>query len=98
MTQERFAALYRALKDEYPGYEFQYDGKDTISVRSFIFMCSGIWICILNEEDDDGDEPSWSTCIELKGANGRLWERQLNDIISQWQSIDELIAEVEKGL
>lgn len=97
MTQERYATLYRALTDKYPEYGFQYDGKDTISVPVHIFMCSDIWISILNE-DDDGDEPSWSTCIELKGANGRLWERQLNVIISQWQSIDELIAGVEKGL
>ena len=97
MTQERFAALYRALTEKFPEYEFQYDGRDTISVQAYIFMCRGIWISILNEEGV-GDVSSWSTCIELKSANGMLWDRQLDDIISQRQSIDALIAEVDSCL
>ena len=91
MTQERFAHLYQVLTDKYPGYGFQYDGKDTISVPVHIFMCSGIWISILN------DEPL-STCVELKDADGSLWERQLNDILSQWRSVEDLIDEEVKCL
>lgn len=91
MTQEKFAHLYQVLTDKYPGYGFQYDGKDTISVPVCIFLCYGIWIRVLN------DEPL-STYIELKDANGSLWERQLNDIVSQWRSVEELIAEEVKSL
>lgn len=89
MTQEQFAALYAALKEEYPGDEVLFDRKDTISVKAQLFGCSGIWITILNVEEED----CWSTCIELMEANGRLWERHLADLEGQEQQLDCFIRE-----
>ena len=89
MTQEQFAVLYAALKEEHPGDEVLFDGKDTISVKVHIFGCSGIWITILNEEEGE----SWSTCIDLKDACGRLWERHLADLEGQKQNMDDFIQE-----
>ena len=89
MTQEQFAALYAALKEEYPGDEVLFDGKDAISVKVHIFGCSGIWFTILHEEEEDG----WSTCIELREASGRLWERHMADLEGQKQNMDDFIQE-----
>ena len=85
MTQEQFAALYTALKEEYPGDEVLFDGKDTISVKAQLFGCSGIWFSILNEEEEDG----WSTCIELREANGKLWEGQWGALEGQKQDLED---------
>lgn len=76
MTYEKFKALSTALEEEFSEGEVLFDGKDTISVKVHIFGCSGIWITILNVEEED----CWSTCIELREANGKLWERHLADL------------------
>ena len=87
MTYEKFKALSTALEEEFG--EVLYDGKDTISVKVHIFGCSGIWITILNLEEED----SWSTCIELREANGRLWERHLADLEGWEQQLNCFIRE-----
>lgn len=74
-----------ALKEEYPWDEVLFDGKDTISVKVHIFRCSGIWITILNVEEED----CWSTCIELREANGKLWERQWGALEGQKQDLED---------
>ena len=51
MTYEKFKALSTALKEEFPEGEVLFDGKNTISVKVYIFGCSGIWITILNVEE-----------------------------------------------
>ena len=89
MCPEVFAALFVALKEEFPEGEVLFDGKDTISVKVHIFRCSGIWITILNVEEED----CWSTCIELREANGKLWERHLADLEGQEQQLDCFIRE-----
>lgn len=89
MCPEVFTALFAALKEEFPQGEVLFDGKDTISVKVHIFGCSGIWITILNEEEEDG----WSTCIELREANGKLWERHLADLEGQKQYLEDFIQE-----
>ena len=89
MTYEKFKALFAALKEEFPEGEVLFDGKNTISVKVYIFRCSGIWIAILNEEEED----CWSTCIELREAKGRLWERHLADLEGQEQQLDCFIRE-----
>ena len=89
MTYEKFKALSTALEEEFPQGEVLFDGKDTISVKVHIFGCSGIWITILNEEEGE----SWSTCIDLKDACGRLWERQQADLEGQKQDLDDFIQE-----
>jgi len=88
MCPEVFTALFAALKEEFPQGEVLFDGKDTISVKVHIFGCSGIWITILNEEEEDG----WSTCIELREANGKLWERHLADLEGQKQKLEDFIG------
>ena len=88
MTYEKFKALSKALEEECPQGEVLFDGKDTISVKVHIFGCSGIWITILNEEEEDG----WSTCIELREANGKLWERHLADLEGQKQYLEDLFG------
>lgn len=87
MCPEVFTALFAALEEEFPQGEVLFDGKDTISVKVHIFGCSGIWITIWNEEEEDG----WSTCIELREASGRLWERHLADIECQRQGMEDFI-------
>ena len=87
MTYEKFKALFAALEEEFG--EVLFDGKDTISVKVHIFRCSGIWITILNEEEED----CWSTCIELREANGKLWERHLADLEEREQYLDRFIRE-----
>ena len=87
MTYEKFKALSTALEEDFG--EVLFDGKDTISVKVYIFGCSGIWITILNLEEED----SWSTCIELREANGRLWERHLADLEGQEQELNCFIRE-----
>lgn len=87
MTYEKFKALSTALEEEFG--EVLFDGKDTISVKVHIFRCSGIWITILNVEEED----SWSTCIELREANGKLWERHLADLKGWEQQLDCYIRE-----
>ncbi len=89
MCPEVFTALFAALKEEFPQGEVLFDGRDTISVKVHIFGCSGIWITILNEEEGE----SWSTCIDLKDACGRLWERQQADLEGQKQNLDDFIQE-----
>ena len=74
-----------ALKEEYPWDEVLFDGKDTISVKVHIFRCSGLWITILNVEEED----CWSTCIELREANGKLWERQWGALEGQKQDLED---------
>ena len=81
MTKENFEALYSALKEELPEGDVHYDGVDTIPVKVDIFMCSGIFIGIMNNEK----EGYWTTFIEMKAANGRLWERQLAELEGQKQ-------------
>lgn len=88
MCPEVFTALFAALKEEFPQGEVLFDGRDTISVKVHIFGCSGIWITILNEEEEDG----WSTCIELREANGKLWERHLADLEGQKQYLEDFIG------
>ena len=83
MTYEKFKALSTALEEEFG--EVLYDGKDTISVKVHIFRCSGIWITILNVEEED----CWSTCIELREANGKLWERQWGALEGQKQDLED---------
>ena len=85
MTYEKFKALSTALEEEFG--EVLFDGKDTMSVKVHIFGCSGIWITILNVEEED----CWSTCIELREANGKLWERHLADLDGQKQNMDDFI-------
>ena len=46
MTYEKFKALSTALEEDFGAVLF--DGKDTISVKVYIFGCSGIWITIFN--------------------------------------------------
>ena len=87
MTYEKFKALSTALEEDFG--EVLFDGKDTISVKVYIFGCSGIWITILNVEEED----CWSTCIELREANGRLWERHLADLEGQEQELNCFIRE-----
>ena len=87
MTYEKFKALFAALEEEFG--EVLFDVKDTISVKVHIFRCSGIWITILNVEEED----CWSTCIELREANGKLWERHLADLEGQEQQLDCFIRE-----
>ena len=87
MTYEKFKALSTALEEEFG--EVLFDGKDTISVKVHIFGCSGIWITILNVEEED----CWSTCIELREANGRLWERHLADLEGWEQELNCFIRE-----
>lgn len=89
MTYEKFKALSTALEEEFPKGEVLFDGKDTISVKVYIFGCPGIWITIWNEEEEDG----WSTCIELREANGQLWERHLADLEGKKQNLDCFIRE-----
>lgn len=60
-----------------------------ISVKAHLFGCSGIWFTILNEEEEDG----WSTCIELREAIGKLWERHLADLEGREQHFDCFIRE-----
>ena len=74
-----------AIKEEYPWDEVLFDGKDTISVKVHIFRCSGLWITILNVEEED----CWSTCIELREANGKLWERQWGALEGQKQDLED---------
>ena len=74
-----------ALKEEYPGDEVLFDGKDTISVKAQLFGCSGIWFSILNEEEEDG----WSTCIELREAIDKLWEGQWGALEGQKQDLED---------
>lgn len=88
MTYEKFKALSTALEEEFPEGEVLFDGKDTISVKAHIFGCSGIWITILNEEEGE----SWSTCIDLKDACGRLWERQWAALEGQKQDLEDFIG------
>ena len=40
-------------------------------------------------EEEDG----WSTCIELREAKGRLWEKHLADLEGQEQELDCFIRE-----
>lgn len=89
MRPEVFTALFAALEEEFPEGEVLFDGKDTISVKVHIFGCSGIWITIWNEEEEDG----WSTCIELREANGQLWERHLAYLEGEEQNLDCFIQE-----
>ena len=89
MTYEKFKALFAALKEEFPEGEVLFDGKNTISVKVHIFGCSGIWITILNVEEED----CWSTCIELREAKGRLWERHLADLEGWKQELNCFIRE-----
>ena len=77
--------MFAALKEEFPEGEVLFDGKNTISVKVYIFRCSGIWITILNEEEED----CWSTCIDLKDACGRLWERQWGALEGQKQDLED---------
>ena len=90
MKQEKFAALYEALKENYPEYDFQFDGKNTITAPASVFMTSGIWISAFNDEMEC-DDASWSVCLDLKEANGQLWERQLNDLDGQRQAVVECV-------
>ncbi len=83
MTYEKFKALSTALEEEFG--EVLFDGKHTISVKEHIFGCSGIWITILNVEEED----CWSTCIDLKDACGRLWERQWGALEGQKQDLED---------
>ena len=83
MTYEKFKALSTALEEEFG--EVLFDGKKTISVKVYIFRCSGIWITILNKEEGE----SWSTCIDLKDACGRLWERQWGALEGQKQDLED---------
>ena len=39
------------------------------------------------------EEDCWSTCIELREAKGRLWERHLADLEGQEQELDCFIRE-----
>ena len=39
------------------------------------------------------EEDCWSTCIELREANGKLWERHLADLEGQEQQLDCFIRE-----
>ena len=87
MTYEKFKALSTALEEDFG--EVLFDGKDTISVKVYIFGCSGIWITIFNVEEED----CWSTCIELREAKGRLWERHLADLEGQEQELNCFIRE-----
>ena len=87
MTYEKFKALSTALEEDFG--EVLFDGKKTISVKEHIFGCSGIWITIFNEEEED----CWSTCIELREANGTLWERHLADLEGWEQELDCFIRE-----
>ena len=91
MTYEKFKALSTALEEDFG--EVLFDGKDTISVKVYIFGCSGIWITILNVEEED----CWSTCIELREANGKLWERHLADLKGWEQQLDCFIREFLRG-
>ena len=74
-----------ALKEEYPGDEVLFDGKDTISVKAQLFGCSGIWFSILNEEEEDG----WSTCIELREVNDKHWKGQWGALEGQKQDLED---------
>lgn len=96
MTQEKFAALHKVLMEKYPEHGFQYDGKNTISVPASVFMTNGIWISVLNDEQEIDDDASWITCLDLKDANGALWERQLNDLDGQRQAVEECVEECLK--
>lgn len=96
MTQEKFAALHKALMEKYPEHGFQYDGKDTISAPAFVFGTNGIWISIINDEREIDDDASWSACLDLQDANGVLWERQLNDLEGQRQDVVECVEECLK--
>ena len=83
MTYEKFKALSTALEEDFG--EVLFDGKDTISVKVYIFGCSGIWITILNVEEED----CWSTCIELREANGRLWKGQWGALEGHKQDLED---------
>lgn len=98
MTREKFQTLYKALKDKNPEYVFQYDGKDTISVPTSVFGTKGIWISILNDDRETDDDASWSTCLDLKDANGKLWERQLSDLEGQREAVVECVEECLKTI
>lgn len=91
MKQEKFAALFEALKEKYPEGDFQFDGKDRISAPASVFGTKGIWISVFNDKEESDEDASWSVCLDLKDANGQLWERQLNDLEGQRQAVVECI-------
>lgn len=86
MTQDEFKHLYDVLAENNPG-EYEYDGDAVISTH----ICKGIWVDIVNDAGSEGKD-SWSTCYDLRNANGKLWERHVLDLEGKKQDIEEEVS------